>query len=164
MTFTTIRLAHKKSEVEIESLEKYDLYEDIPIIAKKHNNFKVYKGSKYFDLIGLVDPWNIAISEKFKNLLEENNITGWKCYPIIIQETKLKYYIFEVIGKAGLISDLDEDGDRVYGTTEVEISTWDGSDIFHIGDTATRVCTLKVKEIIEKAKISNIEFWDLNRY
>ena len=164
MEFTTIRLAHKKSEVEIESLEKYDIYEDIPIIAKKHNKFKVYKGSKYFDLIGLVDPWNIAISERFKNLLEENNITGWKCYPITIQETKLKYYIFEVIGKAGLISDLDEDGDRVYGTTEVEIGTWDGSDIFNIGDTATRVCTLKVKKIIEDAKITNIEFWDLNRY
>ena len=97
MKFTTIRIAHKKSEVEIESLNKYDIYSDISSILKNNNVFKVFKGSKFYDIIGLLDPWNIAVSENFKNLLENNNITGWKAHPIKIQEISLNYYILEII-------------------------------------------------------------------
>lgn len=164
MEFTTIRLSHKKSEVQIESEKKYDIYTEDSVIARDFNKFKIYKGSKFFDVIGLVDPWNIAISERFKNLLEDNDINGWKCYPIRIEDYDFKYYIFEVIGKAGIIREYDEDGDRIYGTTRVETETWDSSDIFHIGDTGIRVCTLKVRNIIENAKITNIEFEDLSKY
>ena len=164
MRFTTIMLAHKKSEVQIESEKKYDIYTESSIIAKYFNKFKIYKGNKFFDVIGLVDPWNIAISKRFKKLLEDNNINGWKCYPIQIENTNEQYYIFEVTGKAGLVCNLDEDGDIEYGSILVDEKLWDKSEIFHIGDTKITVCTLRVKEVIEKAKISNIEFWDLNRY
>lgn len=164
MEFTTFILARKRSGIEIESLKHYDIYTDIPTIAKNNNIFKIYKGKKFFDLIPLCDPWNYAISEKFKTLLEENNITGWTYHPIEIENTDLKYYLLEITGRAGMISQKDEDGDRIYGTIEVENSTWDGSDIFHIGDTKIKVCNNMVKEIIEKAKLTNIEFEDLSKY
>ena len=35
---------------------------------------------------------------------------------------------------------------------------WDGSDIFYLEETFISVCTERVKEIIEKAKITNISF------
>jgi len=164
MEFTTIRLAHKKSEVEIESVIKYDIYSDIPTIYKNNNLFKIHKGSKFYDAIGLVDPWNIAISDRFKNLLEKNEIKGWSCYPIKIEKTDLKYFIFEIIGRAGLICKYDEDGDVEYGTIEVELGTWDGSDIFNLGKGGIRIINSKVKGIIEEAKITNIEFEDLSKY
>ena len=164
MEFTTIRLAHKRSEIEIEAVKKYDIYSDVLTIATEHNNFKIFKGTKFFDIIGLVDPWNFAISERFKNLLTQYNIKGWKVYPINIEGSEFKYYIIDIIGKAGIIREYDEDGDRIYGTTQVDKETWDSSDLFFIGDTKILVCTLRVKEIIEKAKITNIEFEDLSKY
>ena len=164
MEFTTIRLAHKKSEVEIEALKHYDIESDISTILNNNDVFKVFKGSKFFDVISLVDPWNIAISEKFKNLLEGNSIVGWKGHPIKIEGSNLNYYVLEIVGKAGIIREYDEDGDRIYGTTQVDVPSWDRSDIFHIGTTGIRVCTLHVKEVIEKAKITNIEFEDLSKY
>lgn len=164
MKFTTIRLKHSRSEIQIESIKHYDIYSKISTIAEFHNDFKIYKWNKFYDLIGLVDPWNLAISEKFKSILEVNNIKGWKCYPIKIENVNTNYFLLEIIGYVGIVREYDKDGDRIYGTTEVETKTWDGSDIFHIGETGIRVCTPKLKEIIEKAKISNIEFCDLNRY
>jgi hypothetical protein len=112
----------------------------------------------------LQDPWNFAVSERFKKNLEENNITGWNCYPIIIENTDLKYFGFQITGRAGIISDYDEDGDRVYGSIKVEQETWDGSDIFCIGDTAITVITPKLYELLESSKITNIEFDDLDKY
>lgn len=82
MEFTTIRLAHKKSDIEIESLKHYDIYSEVSKIAELHNEFKIYKGKKFYDLIDLVDPWNVSISENFKKVLEMNKLTGWKCYPM----------------------------------------------------------------------------------
>lgn len=164
MEFTTIRLAHKKSAVEIESLVKYDIYSDIPTILRNNNSFRVFKGSNFYDFIGLVDPWNLAISEKFKNILEKNRITGWKAHPIEIEGVNLNYFILEIIGKAGIIRKYDEDGDRIYGTTEVDVSSWDGSNLFHIGDTGIRVCTINLIDLIEKEEITNVEFEDLCKY
>ena len=164
MEFKTIVLQNKKSAVEIQALKKYDIDSNIPTILKNNDIFSIYKGTKFFDIISLMDPWNFAISEKFKCLLEENNITGWVCYPIIIQETNLKYYVLEIIGRAGLICEYDEDDGMVYGSLKVQKESWDGSDIFHVGDTGIIVCTNEVKDIIEKAKITNIEFDDLSKY
>lgn len=166
MKYIHFSLGNKKSAIEIKADTKYDQLEAFynPHILKKNNTFKVYKGKKEFDLVGYQDPYNFAISGKVKDLLLKNNITGWDCYPIIIEGINSDYYGFHITGKAGPITSLDEDGDPMHDRTEFDISTWDGSDIFSLENTAIKVCIIKVKEILEKAKITNIEFVDLDKY
>jgi len=163
---TTILRGEKKGAVHIQAKVKYEIFGSFsdPSFIKKNNVFTVDEGNKFYDLICYQDPWNFAISERFKNLLEENKVTGWDCYPIIIEGVDLKYYGFQVIGRAGIIREYDEDGDRVYGTTYVDVNTWDGSDIFCIGDTAIKVISPKIEELLLKNKITNVEIDDLSKY
>lgn len=161
---TTLRLGDRRSAVHIESLVEYDIFSDVHKTLKEHNRFRVYKGKKFFDLIGLKDPWNFAISKKFKDFLELNNVTGWDCYPIIIEKSDLQYYVFQVIAHANLLCKYDKDGDMKYGTIRVEKSSWDGSDIFLLGKGGIKVVSDKLRLLIEKAKITNVEFEELEKY
>lgn len=164
MEYTAMRLAHKRSEIQIESVVHYDICTKIADIVKITTEFTISKGKIAFDLIGLCDPWNIAISGNVKNLLELNHIKGWKAYPINVKGVDVKYYLFEVTGIAGMKCKYDSDGDIEYGSIEVDENTLDGSDIFHIGDTGIRVCTSKVKKLIESNKITNVKFIGLENY
>lgn len=150
----------KRGAIEIKSNIQYD-YEEIfdnPELIIKNNSFKIYKGQKRFDLVSYCDPFNFAISEKIKLILEENQITGWTCYPIIIEGIEERYFGFHVTGKGGEVTNRDEDGFvPMFEPVEWNKSKWDGSDIFNIEGTAIKVCTQKVKDILEKAKITNIE-------
>ena len=151
----------KKGAVCIEANIKYDDMEIFynPKKIVENNVFKIYKGNKFFDLIEYCDPLNFAISEKLKEKLEENKITGWSCYPIVIDGSNEKYYGFQVTGRAGTVTNLDEDGFIPMEDIEFDINTWDGSDIFNLEDAGgIKVCTPRVKEILENAKMTNIEF------
>ncbi len=159
--FYRILNARKKSAIGIEAKVKYDDIDEFfkPNILKKENKFSPYQGTKFFDLIAYCDPVNIAISEKLKNILEQNNITGWSYYPIEIEGTDLRYYGFQMLGKAGPVTNLDEDGFVPIDDIEFDVKTWDGSDIFNLEDAGgIKVCTPRVKEVLEKAKITNIGF------
>lgn len=162
----TLVRGNKKGAVRIEAKVEYESSAsfDDPSFLRENNVFRVDEGKIFFDMIGYQDPWNFAISERFKNILEENNIKGWDCYPIIIEGVELKYYGFQITGKAGIISKFDEDGDRVYGSIKVDFETWDGSDIFSLGDTAIKVISTKLYEILVKSKTTNIEFDELDKY
>jgi hypothetical protein len=121
--------------------------------------FKVYKGTKKMDLLGYCETVNFAISEKLKNLLEENKINGWATYPIKIETIDDNYYGFQITGKGGEVTNRDKYGDiPMFKPVKWNKEKWDGSDIFYIEETFISVCTEKVKEIIEKAKITNISF------
>lgn len=158
MEYRVLRLAHKRCEIQIEGLVQYDIYSEVPDIVKITKEFKVIKGEKAFDFIGLCDPWNIAISENVKNLLESNGITGWKAYPIDVIGVDVKYFLFEITGKAGMKCEYDSDGDFVHGTLAVEEETWDGSDIFYVGNTGHIICTEKIRTLLESKKITNVIF------
>lgn len=162
--FKTLRLAQKRSAVEIESIEKYDIYSSVPTILKNNTFFKVYKGIFFYDIIGLVDPWNIAISERFKSILEQHGITGCKYHPIVVSETDLKYYVLEITGRADMICSYDEDGDVKFGSIKVDVPSWDGSDIFLLGKGGIKVVSDKLRLLIENNSITNVEFDDLENY
>ena len=140
---------------------KYD-YEEIfdnpePL---KNKLFKVYKGTKNMDLVPFWgEPINIAISERLKSVLEENNIKGWSYYPIKIENIEENYFGFQITGKGGEVTNRLKDGCvPMFKPVKWNEAKWDGSDIFNIEGTFIKVCTSKVKEILEKAKITNIEF------
>ena len=158
--FYSIEGAYKRGAFRIQSKVKYDtlkiIDESTPLI--KENNFTVVKGKKSFDLVHFDDSVFFAISSKFKGLLEIENVTGWGSFPIQIEDLDDEYYGIYIKSKAGPILNLDALNNYETEAVEFDLSTWDGSDIFNLQDTLLYVCTARVREIIEKAKITNVAF------
>ncbi len=46
----------------------------------------------------------------------------------------------------------------------LDLDTWDGSDIFLLKGTAYAFLTKRVKEIMEKSKLTNIEYLDIAEF
>lgn len=159
--FYKILLKESKGSVRIETDIDYDYVEVFhnPEIIQ-NALFKVYRGNKKMDVIGYCETVNFAISEKFKNVLENNVIKGWKTYVINIEGFEdNQYFGFQVIGKGGEVTNRDKYGDvPISKSIKWNKDKWDGSDIFYLEDTLIKVCTERVKEIIEKIGITNICF------
>ena len=126
---------------------------------KVKNNFIKSEGKKWYDTIPFLDAANFAISNKFKSVLEENNITGWSSFPICINNyEKEDYYAFQIISKrAGKILNLEKLNNYEDEYIKFDLESWDGSDIFTLEKTGITACTEKVKTIIEQNNLSNIE-------
>ena len=116
----------------------YGEYGDLkfPIVYRQCND---HYGKKMRDVL---NPGYIhlpLISNRFKNVLEESEITGWQCYPIELYDKKgnkiCGYNGFSIIGRAGNMVELDNPpielgySPNSYGYS-FDLNTWDGSDIF----------------------------------
>lgn len=166
MNFYTIQLGQKRSQVRLRAKVKYDMFKIYPELTfiKENNVFCVDEGKLFFDFIGDQGPLKF-MSERVKNLIDENGITGLEFFPIIIEGIDLKYYGYVKKKQFNSLCEYDEDGDFIHGTIKVDMSSWDGkTDIFSIKDCGATVCTPRVKDILEKAKITNIEFEELSKY
>lgn len=62
------------------------------------------------------------------------------------------------------ICEYDSDGDRIYGTFQIDFTSWDGEEFFYLKDSGATVCSLRIKELIIKNNISNVFFENLDRY
>jgi len=127
-----------------------------------NNTFKIVKGTKLYDVLPFDKHFrNFAISEKFKSLLESLNITGWNCFPILIEGIDEQYYCFQNIGYIGPIINLKEKYNNLELTkiikSKVLLKSWDESSIFIIEKTLTRLCEVEVANAIKKSKITNIK-------
>ena len=149
-----------RSVIRIQSEIEYDqlsvLSYDTPLL--KSNKFSIISGKKEFDVIQFNDSFSIAISYRFKTILEENNVNGWSCFPIIIEGINQEYFAFQILAKVGNLLNREDINNGVTKFREFDINTWDGSDIFYLEDTLLKVCTPRVKEILELEKITNLEF------
>jgi hypothetical protein len=136
--------------------------------------FKQYMGKKVYDLIGTDYPEIYILSRKFVNVLEENKFTGWKTYSVkIVNEQKQDidgFAVLTVYGKCGPhIEDLSEDVMIDYPAGKFpgkkgfyfDPTTYDGSDIFLLGNSGHIIVHNRVKMVLEKAKISNVKFQNL---
>lgn len=104
------------------------------------------------------------ISDRLKDLLEESEITGWRCYPIELYDKKgnkvCGYNGFSIIGRAGTVVELENPpyelgySPNSYGYS-FDLNTWDGSDIFR-GLPNHIIVTEKLADILLKNKISGI--------
>lgn len=157
--FYRFRPEDKKGCVRIRANVSYDtltiIDEDTPL--KRVSEFKVVKGKKWFDLIQFEDSLNFAISERLKNILQAHKFTGWKCFPIEIEQAIQNYFVFQNVGKAGPILNLDALNNYETDITEFDLNTWDRSDIFNLKETILNACVPSVKHVIEQNKITNIE-------
>lgn len=120
------------------------------------NNFIIQKGTKAFDLLPFDDSSNFAISEKFRNLLIDEQVSGCAFFPIHIRGLALPYYVFIHTSHAGPILNLDALNSYETEHIEFDKTTWDGSDIFYLKDTTVNVCVQRIKQLIEKHKLTNI--------
>lgn len=149
---------YTKGEIRPQPAVEYNtlalLDENSPLI--KDNAFYIAKGKKEYDMIQFNNSSCIAITEKVKKLLEDNKITGWGSFPIRIDGAISEYFAFQNLAKAGPITNRSALMNHETEHVEFDISTWDGSDIFHLEDTLLNVCTPRVKDIFEKAKLKNL--------
>lgn len=155
--------AYKKNAIRIQPTENYDTLKimDKSTLLNSNTKFNIIEGKKQFDILQFNDSSNFAISEKVKDLLENNNVTGWGFFPIKIEGITESYYAFQNLGKAGRILNLDAINNYETKYREFDIRTWDGSDIFNLENTLLNVITYRVKELLESAKITNLEILDL---
>ncbi|MDR0873114.1 MAG: hypothetical protein LBN27_06550 [Prevotellaceae bacterium] len=157
--FYYFRHQWKKGRILIQPTTEFDTLKLLGVKTPLKNNpfFEVKKGNKLFDIADFNNSSNFAISEKFKNLLEINNFSGWECFPIEINSIAEKYYAFQNISEAGgILNKINKTEDD--GVIKFDISTWEGADIFHLKGTLLNICTEKVKNVLETNKVSNIEF------
>src|SRR5215510_3173002 len=85
--------SRRRGIIFLQTREPYDqakLFRGEIEIETKFKTF-ICKGTTYCPYAFLPDPHNIAISEKFRNTLIQNKITGFKCYEIEIENSKFKY-------------------------------------------------------------------------
>ena len=134
--------------------------------------FRHYSGKRYDDVLGIGYASLYLISDRFREVLEKNNFTGWKCFPVRLFTKKGEevtgYQGFSVTGRAGRIDREKSEivyteaptGRQVanYKGVHVDLEQWDGSDIFMPDKWFGIVMTRKVREALLAEKITNIRF------
>lgn len=163
MIFFTIRSQRKKNEITILSRKYYD---KLRFVTKDDyengiNSFTIDEGKILFDVVRFADSLNFAISEKFKNLLTDNKISGLSYFPITIEGVVERYHGIVVTSKAGPTLNLEAVNNYETDNREFDIKTWDGSDVFTLKDSLVIVVTPKVKHLLESARITNIDLFPL---
>lgn len=94
-------------------------------------------------------------------MLQEHSITGWNANEISIKGVKEKYYGFQVLGRCEKLEQPNEAG--FYTGYEFEYISWDKSDFFSPDETVLLFCTQKIRDILKKYKITDIELTDISK-
>lgn len=113
----------------------------------------------------------MLISDRLKQLLIDNNITGWKSYPICMFDKRGNevhgYSGFSVTGRCGGTLEYRtdkvcyEDGYRFFEGLSFDIAQWDGSDIFMVNGNRAIIITKLVYKLFKENKIDAIEMFAL---
>lgn len=143
--------------------------DDIPFPIVFHQRDS--DGKKFRDVMPMrFSPWMFLISNKFKSVLEENNISGWKDYPVEVYDKKgnpiLGYSGFSITGRGGEMEGASSPKWKEICDSRqrprYHPKQWDGSDIFRI-NPAYLVISKKLKDILIENKITGVEYFPLSR-
>ena len=134
--------------------------------------FEQAYGKKLEDVLDTGWPYLYLISERMRDALHLNHLSGWKTFDVRVFDKKKAaisgYYGFSVIGRCGPI-DVDKSqifekrptpqgpAFRYYRGMHIGIEKWDGSDFFMPEKYYGIVVTEKAVEILKKNRISNIK-------
>lgn len=154
------------------------LSRDLQLLTGDYSNFNfpiIFKqeyGNRLDDIIRTGYPDLYMISERMKDILESNNLTGWKTFSVTVldhEEKEIKGYCgLSVIGKCGPIdynkSEIIEkklviDGPLIkwYKGQYIGLDRWDGMDFFLPEGYYGIIVTEKAAKIIKKNKLTNIK-------
>lgn len=142
------------------------LYEEInfPVV------FKQEYGKKLVDILGTGWGTLYLISDKMKTILKENNLTGWKTFPIKLYDKKgieiLGYHGFSITGRCGPVDYQKAEivnrqriptGPicKTYKGLYVGLNEWDGSDFFIPDKSSFFIVTKKTATALKKDKTLN---------
>lgn len=120
-------------------------------------------GKKMRDFLDTRTGFCHLISQRTKDILEKEKMTGWETYPIILLDKKDNeiegYHGFSIIGKSRFIK---ESGNSMLLTnprTPIwKVSDWDGSDFFRIEDSHHQVVSERVWSVFKKERITAVRF------
>jgi hypothetical protein len=146
--FYSLLSGQKSSEVILCSNFENDFFDVFAgkIRYKEPLKTNVKLGSKLYDILSFDDGVNIAMSEKLYRLLNKNDITGWKSYPIFIKNVTSKYYGLQIVGKSGKLKEPKEQG--FYKGYRFETNTWDDSDFFSPDGTHLRFLSQRLRDLL----------------
>ena len=133
--------------------DHYPEYIQFPIV------FHQEEGKRMRDVLDMRSVGFFVISDRMKDVLEENGFTGWKTYPIQLYDKKKNlisgYSGFTVTGKGGRVYyPLNEAWNPVLGWNP---ASWEGSDFFHFENTRHILVTERVMKVLRKHKIDAID-------
>ena len=145
-------------------------YEGIPFPLE----FRHKCGKRYYDILHIGYATLFLVSDRFLEVLETNHFTGWKSYPVRLFEKNgtevFGYNGFSVTGKAGKIDWEKSEVVQIPGPIDetvtypyykgalIDMSEWDGSDIFMPSNSWRKFITEPVYKALKKAKMTNIKF------
>ena len=149
--------------------------EELELIRGNYQNinfpiiFKQTDGKKFTDILDTGFPNLYLISSRMKKILEENNLTGWKTYPIIFYDKKgnevLDYHGFSITGRC---LELSYNKSRIGEKRRVPtgpicqfykgatINGWEGADFFMPQVTGHMLISKRAANLLVKEKISNL--------
>jgi hypothetical protein len=116
------------------------------------------------------------ISDHLKEILQENNLTGWKIFPIILYDKKKQeiagYNGFSTVGRCGPInrqkSEIIEKRFvptgpivKFYKGLYIGLDQWDGTDFFIPDQTYGTIITERAANVLQRNKITNVRLENL---
>lgn len=152
----------------LEELLAYGEYDDIhPLMWKQDLNY----GNRLRDVLYCGTSLYL-ISDRFRSILNESGLTGWKSYPILLYDKKGGridgYNGFSITGRAGNMHKFDTPPIELgYSPKSAgyyfKFDAWDGSDIFRVFPHHI-IITRKFAEILISHKVSGIDIDLLTDY
>lgn len=133
--------------------------------------FKQLYGNRLDDILDTGWPGLFLISDKMKTILNENNLTGWKTFPVQILDKQnnkiLGYNGLSIIGRCGQIdfskSEIIEkrhvpNGPLVkfYKGFHIDLENWNNTDLFLSEKNFGTIITQRTAELLKSNKLSNI--------
>ena len=109
------------------------------------------------------------ISPRLQALLAESPLSGWTTYPVVLEQdlSALRgYRALGITGRCRRVAFIEDerhvvergDGYAVVKGLEIDMSTWDGADLFMGSDSGFVIATDRVRQLFKRAKIGNVSF------
>ncbi len=132
-----------------------------------------FSGTRPADIMGTTDAIPQIVSARFVDTLRLHGFSGWSTYPVRVYDKLGKerkgYFGLAVTGHAESDDSKRKvvweqpptaEGRPIRAVEGVYFlpETWDGCDIFTLGGGGHMLCTARVKEALEAAKMTNLEF------
>ena len=169
----------KKALEEDEYGYNRDIHHNLTLGQYSHYSFPIifhqYDGNRFRDVLDTRAVCTYLISDRMRDLLSSNDITGWRTYPIELYDKKdhliSGYNGFSITGRGGKFDKnyelgyFDKDRNHFGATTRgvYNLNNWDGSDFFIINPLWI-IVTERVMKLLKKNRIDAIEYEKLSDY
>lgn len=137
--------------------------------------FAYNHGKKIRDMLDTGHPLLYLISDRFKEILEENHLTGWKSYSVNLFDKEGNeingYHGISITGRCGdidynkceIIEKKMSTGQvyKVYKGLYVGLNESDGTDFFLPGKSMKTIVTSRAAKLIKENKLTNVDLVNL---